>query len=80
MISPTHIFRISDGTRNSARREKTNAVKRFDTMAQAVAELVKASDWQKVADWLSNPDNADLTEPRTAEELAAQWREHKETK
>ena len=66
---------ISIGTVIGARRNKRNANRELIIMARTVAILVGMSpDCQKIADWIDY--GANLKEPRTAVELAAQWRAH----
>jgi len=71
-------FTFNAGDARTAIHEKSNACEKLSHMAYAVMNLVDLRgqiSWIKITDWLCL--RADLTEPRTAVELAAQWREQK---
>jgi hypothetical protein len=75
--TPATPFRISSGTVRAARREKPNACERLGRMAVAVAELLGVESRNgQMSTWIDV--RANLDEPRTAEELAAQFRQQYE--
>jgi len=71
-----NVFTFSAGDARAALHEKQHACEKLSRMARDIMTLVGLRggiSWIKVTDWLCL--KADLTEPRTAVELAAQWRE-----
>jgi len=67
---------LSAGTIRAALRDKQQACADLAQMGYAIMRRVGLRgqiSWIKITDWLCL--RADLTEPRTADELAAQWRE-----
>ena len=73
-----NVFTFNAGDARAALHEKSNACEKLSRMAYAIMKLVNLRgqiSWIKITDWLCL--DADLAEPRTAVELAAQWREQK---